>query len=181
MGCQLNSSFEGTGTAWGAKSSEVRRQIFPPVAANLDRTTSWSMTSTVLQSMREQLEALRSAPRTCHVCQELLSGRRRVTCTPCFEQGRHKARDRGLYTGLYRKSELPTEKTCPRCKSVFTPHNNAQRYCTRACGAKTYNESRSVWRGRPCQHCGRDIEGRPRKFCDASCRRGRLYKLQPRC
>jgi hypothetical protein len=165
------------GTAQVVKSRAALGAFFSPVATVIDCTTSRCMASSVLQSLREQLQALRSAPRICHVCQEPLSGMRRVTCAPCFDQGKHRARYKGLYKGSYRRTKSPREKTCPRCEAVFTPHNNAQRYCTRICGVKAYSESRSLLRGEPCQHCGRAIEGRPRKFCDAACRRRRFYKL----
>jgi hypothetical protein len=132
----------------------------------------------LLDYYQKLFEEQRRAPKICKVCAVPLTAPRRVFCEPCVEQGRDRETYKGLYPGLYQHPKARTSKRCPRCSCEFTPHHNAQRFCTRACGAKADAERRSAWRGGVCQHCGRAIEGRPRKYCDEACRRHRTYKLR---
>jgi hypothetical protein len=125
----------------------------------------------LLDYYRKLFEEQRRAPKICKVCAVPLTTPRRVFCEPCVEQGRDRETYKGLYRGLYRKPRIRQVKSCPRCASEFTPHHNAQRFCTRACGARADSERRSALRGKPCQHCGRVIEGRPRRYCNVACRR----------
>jgi hypothetical protein len=126
-----------------------------------------------LLELKKLIEAQRTAPKFCKICSVPLNAPRRVFCKPCVDQGRDRVTYKGLYRGLYRKRKTPQPRPCPRCGMNFMPHHNAQKYCTRQCGASADSERRSILRGKSCQHCGKAIEGRPRKFCDALCRSGR--------
>jgi predicted nucleic acid-binding Zn ribbon protein len=96
------------------------------------------MTSPLILQYQQFLEAKRSRPRVCKVCEAALSGRRQVFCEPCVNQ----RRDRETYQGVYRKPKVREARPCPRCGVVFTPGSNAQKHCTRECGSKADNERR---------------------------------------
>jgi 5-methylcytosine-specific restriction endonuclease McrA len=72
---------------------------------------------------------------------------------------------------------------CAYCDTVFFPRAAHHRFCCDACrysaqsavkGIKTPYES---GRSNVCQHCGRAMEGRARKFCDMACTRRRKHRL----
>lgn len=58
--------------------------------------------------------------------------------------------------------------TCISCKSVFSPKNKEQKFCSRSCSAtfNNLNAKRETKRLSVCQNCGKYCES---KFCSGTC------------
>jgi 5-methylcytosine-specific restriction endonuclease McrA len=105
-------------------------------------------------------------------------GRTKVWCEACPKESRG-------YPSTSKPTKPKVERNCLNCQTTFITSISFQKFCSEPCNRDHQNILRGHrpasqnGRSKICQHCSREMEGRPRFFCDNYCRKRVVYRLPP--